>query len=102
MPCDGLTLAILIGGDVDLGSRLDKLLQLLDLVLLPGRDDVQGFEVVVYVDPKPSPCERLVGSRDLGRAGRQVTDVAYGGLDREVLAEDLADRLRLGRRLDDH
>ena len=103
VPGDGLALPILIGGEIDLVGVLEKRLQLRDLRFLLRRDDVQGLEVVVDVDPPPlGPRLVLVGGRHLLGLAGQVTDVADTRLDRVPGAEKTRDGLRLGGRLDDH
>ena len=102
VPGDRLTLAVLIGGEVELVGVLEQALELGDVRLLVPGHDVVGLEAVVDVDRQPPP--RLV--LDLGRgvrgALREVTDVADGGLDDIALAEVLADLASLRRGLDDH
>src|SRR5690606_14807080 len=76
-------------------------LELLDLGLLVGVDDVEGLEVVVDVHPQARPRLVLVAGRDLRGLGRQVPNVADAGLHDVAAAEVARDRLGLRRRLDD-
>jgi hypothetical protein len=101
VPRDRLTLAILIGCEVDLVDLLDEALQLLDLVLAIAGDDVQRLEVVVDVDAETGPGLVLVGGRDVGGVAGQVAHVADRGLHDVARAEIARDGLGLGRRLHD-
>ena len=101
VPGDGLALAVLVGGQVDLAGLLDQLLQLGHLGLLLGRDHVERLEAVVHVDAQAAPRLVLVGGRDLVGSPGQVPDVADGGLDHVVGPEQAGDRLGLGRRFHD-
>ena len=101
VPRDGLALAVLVGREVELVGVLDERLELADLLLAVGADDVERLEVVVGVDAEARPGLALVLGRDVGGVARQVADVADRGLDDVAVAEVAADRLRLGRRLDD-
>ncbi len=102
VPGDGLALAVLIGGEVELVGVLEQVLQLADLRLLPLRDDVVGLEAVLDVDREPAPGLVLDLRRGVGSALREVTDVADRGLDDVVPTEEAPDLLGLRRRLDDH
>ena len=101
MPGDGLALAVLISGQQEFVGVLEKRLELGDLLLLVGVDDVEGLEVVVHVDPEAGPRLAAVLGRDLGSLVGHVADVADAGLDHVALAEVAGNRARLGRRLDD-
>ncbi len=87
VPCDGLSFAVLIGGEPH-GLALGQPGELVDHLLLVGRNLVDGGEAAVDVD-----AQILF---------REVADVAEARLDHEVLAEELLDGLGFGRRLDDH
>ena len=102
VPGDGLALAVLVRREVELVGVLDQRLELADLLLAVGADDVERFEVVLGVDAEPRPRLALVLGRDVGGVARQVADVADRGLDDVTRSEVTADRLGLGRRLDDH
>ena len=54
VPGDGLALAVLIGGEEELVGVLEEPLELGDLLLLVGVDDVVGLEAVVDVDAEPA------------------------------------------------
>ena len=96
MPRDGLPLAVLIGREIELVGVGHQRLQLADVVLLVGRDDVDGLEVVlgVHADDRPLPILEVL--RHVGHARRQVADVTDGGLDHVVVAEKARDGLGLG------
>ena len=102
VPGDGLALAILVRREQELLRVGQPLAQLADLALLVGVDDVQRLEVVLDVDAETRPGLLLELVRNLLRAGRQVANVADGGIDHEVVAEVRGDRPRLRRGLDDH
>jgi hypothetical protein len=76
VPCDGLALTVLVGGEVELVGVLEQLLELGDVGLLVAGHHVVRLEAVVDVDGHPPP--RLV--LDLRRSVRgplgQVADVA--------------------------
>ena len=102
VPGDGLALAVLVGGEVELVGVLEQRLELGDVLLLVARHDVVGLEAVVDVDGQPAPGLVLDLGRGLGGALREVADVADGGLDDVALAEVPADLAGLRRGLDDH
>ncbi len=102
VPGDGLALAVLICREVELVGVLDQRLELVDLVLAVGADHVERLEVVVDVDAEAGPRLALVLGRDVGSVARQFADVADRRLDDVPVAEVAADRLGLGRGLDDH
>jgi hypothetical protein len=88
VPRDGLSFAIGVGGDEHFTRILRRALELGDRLLLAGNRHELGLEAMLDVD-----AELLL---------REVHDVADGGAHPIAAAEILADRLRLGRRLDDH
>ncbi len=96
VPRDGLALAVLIGGEIQLGGVLQQPLQPLHDVLLLGGDDVERLEVVVDVDAETRPRLTLVGRRHLGGVPRQVADVPDRGFDDVVVAEIARDGAGLG------
>ena len=100
VPGDRLALAVLIRGEVELVGVLEQRLELADLLLLVGVDDVVGLEVVVDVDAELAEGALLDVGRHLARR-RDVADVADRRLDVPVAAEVAGDGPRLRRRLDD-
>jgi hypothetical protein len=100
VPGDGLALAILVRGEVELVCVPQGALQLADHLLLVGVDDVVGLEAVVDVDGELAERTLLHVRGQLARL-REVTDVAAAGLDLELRAEVARDGARLRRRLDD-
>ena len=100
VPGDGLALAVLIRGEVELVGVLEQGLQLADLLLLVGVDDVERVEVVLDVHPELAERALLDLRRHLARRG-DVTDVPHRRLDVPVAAEIAGDGPRLGGRLDD-
>ena len=99
VPRNRLALAILIGREIELVGLLQQRLQVADLVLLVGGDDVQRLEVVVDVDAEVGPLLLLVRLGDLRRLRRQVANVTDRRLDHVLVAEKSRDRARLCRRL---
>jgi len=67
VPGDGLALAVLVCREVELVGVLEERLELGDLLLLVGRDDVEGLEVVIDVDAEAGPRLGAELLRDLGR-----------------------------------
>jgi acetylornithine/succinyldiaminopimelate/putrescine aminotransferase len=55
VPGDGLSLAVLIRSQVELGGVFQECLELGDLLLLVGRDDVERLEPVVDVHAEACP-----------------------------------------------
>ena len=102
VPGDGLALAVLVCGQVDLARIREQALQLGDLLLLLAAHDVERLEVVVDVDAEAGPRLLLERGRDVGGGAGKVTDVPDRGLDDIVAAEKARDGLRFCRRLDDH
>ena len=101
VPGDGLTLAVLVGCEEELGGVLEEALELGHVgALVPGHH-VVGREVVVDVDAEPGPRLALDLGGDVGGALREVADVPDRGLDDVAVPQVAGDRLRLGRRLDD-
>ena len=103
VPGDGLALAVLIGGEVDLARVLQRRLELADVLLRSVGHDVDGLEVVVDVDPEPPDLRVGHRLRGLLRAPGKIADVPVARLHRDAVAtEEAFDGLRLGRRFDDH
>ena len=100
VPGDRLALAVLVSGQVELVGVLQQRLELADLLLLVGVDDVVGLEVVLDVDAELAERALLDVGRHLA-GGRDVADVPDRRLDVPVAAEVAGDRARLGGRLDD-
>ncbi len=94
MPGDGLSFAVLVGGEYEFARIFHQLLELADLLGLLGRHDVERFEPVVDVDAQAGPLLALVGGRNLGRVLRQIADVPDRGLDHVIVAEIPGDLLR--------
>ena len=76
---------------------LQQALEVCQLLLLVGVDDVQGFEIVVDVDTRLRPRLTLVGVRHVGGPLRQIAHVADRGLHDEAIAQVASDRLGLRR-----
>ncbi len=76
VPGDGLALAVLVRGEVELVSALQQLLEFGDLLLLRGRHDVEWLEIVIDIDAETRPRLPLVLLRYLGCLRGQVADVA--------------------------
>ncbi len=80
MPRDGFALAVLIGGEEEFVGLGQQLLQLPDLGLLVGVDDVDRLEVVLDVDTEAAHLAGVL-VRYLGGAVREVADVPDARLD---------------------
>src|SRR5439155_53489 len=79
VPGDGFALAVLIGGEVELVRLLQQRLELGDLLLLVGADDVERLEAVVDVDAVLGPGLALVLGRDVGgRPARSARPRRWG------------------------
>ena len=102
VPRDRLPFTVFVCCQVQDAGILDHALQLLQVVLLVGRDHVERLEVVLDVDAEFGPLLLLEFGGHLAGVRRQIADVADAGLDPVVGAEELADRAGLRRRLDDH
>ena len=102
MPGDRLAFAVFVRREQQLIGVLQLRLQVGDDLPLARVDDVDRLELAVDVDAEPGPLLVLVLRGYLGGVLRQVADVADRRLDDKVGAEVAGDRLRLGRRLDDH
>ena len=100
VPGDGLALAVLIRGEQQFVGVLEQVLQLGHLLALIVRDNVEGLEAGVHVDPETGPGLLAVLGRDLRCLVGHVPDVANAGLDHVPVAQVARDRARLGRRLD--
>ena len=100
MPRNRFAFAILIGREVQLVCLFEQFLELRDLRLLVGRDDVERLEIVLSVDSKACPSLALVRRRNVGCAARQVSDVAYRRLHDISLTEVSGDGSGFGWGLD--
>jgi hypothetical protein len=100
VPGDGLAFTVLVSGQEELVSILERALELADLLALVGIDDVVGLEVVVDIDGELAEAALLLRRRQLGRRG-QVADVSHAGLDVVARTKVALDRLRFGLRFDD-
>src|SRR6185312_4808339 len=98
---DGLALAVLVRGQVQLARAGQQRLQLGHLGPLVRGDDVERLEPVLGVNAETGPRLALVLGRHVGGTARQVTDVTDGGLDDVAVAEVVRNGPRLVRRLDD-
>jgi len=102
MPGDRLPFAVFVGREVE-GVRLaQQLLELADVLLLVGVDDVERREVVLHIDAELAELRALEVRGDVLGALGEVTDVPDRRLHHEVGAEIARDGLGLRRGLDDH
>ena len=102
VPRDRLALAVLVGREIELAGVLERVLEVLDDVLLLLGDHVDRLEVVLDVDPQAAGVRALVLLRDFTRVAGQVADVPDARLHHVVRAEVARDGAGLRRRLDDH
>ncbi len=100
VPRDGFALAVFIRGEVDFVGRFRRLLQVLNGLAPALCSDVVGLKPVFDVDGKLAHRAFLEFCGQIARL-REVTDVADRGHDLVVVAQILANRLSLCRRLDD-
>ena len=96
VPGNRLALAVQVRRQPDVFARLGHLLEFPDHLLLAVDRDVERSEVVVEIDAG----DRQV--HPLGIASGQIADVSHRRLDLVLRTQVLVDRLRLGRRFDDH
>src|SRR5262249_58382462 len=102
LPRDRLAFAVLVGGEVELAGVGERVLQLLDDVLLLLRDDVDRLELVLDVDAETTGVRALELLRYFARVARQVADVADARLHDVPRAEIARDGAGLRRRFDDY
>ena len=105
MPGDRFPLPVFVGRQIEHARLGEKLLQLLHLQLLAGRNDIERLKTPIDVDPRhrSKACFQTLGiRRNLLVAGGQITDMTDARLDLIVAAQKAPDRLGLRRRLHDH
>ena len=101
VPGDGLPLAVLISGQVELVGLLEEPAQFRDLLLLVGVDHVVGLEPVLDVDGEAPVGALLHGVGEFLGLG-QVADVPDGGRHMVVGAQVALNRLGFRGGLHDH
>ena len=101
VPTNRLALAILVGREDQFVGALERRFQLGDDLLLVGRDDVTGVEMIVGIDAGEPSVRDLLVVGDLFLAAREVSDVPDARLDRVVAPEESRDGLGLRRGLHD-
>ena len=101
VPGDRLPFAVLVRSQEDFVCVAGQPLEGGYLGLLLGRDDVDGLEPIVDIDGEVRPRLVFEGLWEVLTRG-QVPDVPDRGFDHVVRAQEPADGLGLGRRLDDH
>ena len=102
VPCDGLALAITIGGQQEFIDARQFRLQVFDGGLLVGCHHVERFEVLVHVDACARPFLTLVLGGNVGGPLGEVADVTAAGLHDVAVAKVAGDLGGLRGRLDDH
>ena len=102
VPRNRLSFTVFICREVEAGRVLDHRPELFQVLLLLGRHDVEGFEVLFDVDAELRPFLTLEPGRYFAGRAWQVADVSYAGFDAVVRAEVFADRSRFGGRFDNH
>ena len=101
VPGDRLALAVFVRREQELGGVLQLALELVDLLLLVGIDDVERLERVIDVDAEAGPRLLLHRGRNVGGAIRKIADVADRRFHDVAVAEVPGNGLCLGRGLDD-
>ncbi len=101
VPGDRLALAVFVGGEVQLVGALEKLLEMVDLLLLVGRHDVERLEAVGGVHAETRPRLLLVAGGHGGSVARQVAHMPDRRLDHVSGSEESGNGASLGGRLDD-
>ena len=102
MPADRLSLAVLIGRQQHMVSRLQLLAQTRHMRPVLARHDVVRLEAVVDIHREVRPRLALDRCRTLRRPPRQIANVSEARRHDITVAQKLADRVRLGPRLHDH
>ncbi len=102
MPANSLPFAVFVGRQIEVFGVFHQALELADLGRFLGGDDIERGEVAVNVHAQPRPAFFAIFVGNVGGLFRQITNVPDAGLDREIAAEELADRAGLRRRFDDH
>jgi hypothetical protein len=102
MPADAFPLAVFVGGENQLLSIFERVLQFLDDFFALLGHDVQRLELALDVHSQLGPRLLLDFDGNVQSALRQVADVPHAGHHDVVFAEIPADLLRLGGRFDDH
>ncbi len=100
VPGDRLTLAILVGCEVQLVRLLQRLLEERDLLLLAAGHGIEGLEVVVDVDSDAGPLLALERRGHLSGVAREIANVAYRRLDDVSVTEVARNGSGLRRGLD--
>jgi hypothetical protein len=95
VPGDRLALAVLICREEELVGVLQELLELGDLLLLVGVDDIERLEAMINIDSESGPRLALEFRRDIGRSLGKIADVADAGLHDVPVAEITRDGLGL-------
>ena len=101
VPGDRLALAVFVRREQELGGVLQLALELVDLLLLVGIDDVERLERVIDVDAEAGPRLLLHRGRNVGGAIGKIADVADRRFHDVAVAEVPGNGLCLGRGLDD-
>ena len=102
MPADRFSLPILIRRQIEAGTFLEQLLQLIDVLFLARRNYIDWREFVIHVDAQIRPLLLLELLRDFLGTLRQIADMTDTSFNREVLAQQLGNRPRLCGGLNDN
>jgi len=77
VPGNGLTLAVLVGREIQLVGVGEQLLQLLYLTLALLGNDVERFKTIVDVDTQARPVLTFRSLRDVSCGPRKVPDMPH-------------------------
>ena len=102
VPTDGFPFAVFVGRQKQFFGVLHQVAELLHVLRLAGRNHVQRIEILIHVHSQARPGLIAILGRNFLGPLRQIANVPNARLDRIVAAQELADRLGLGGRFDDH
>ena len=102
MPGNRFSFAVLIGREVEEIGIDHFFLQIRNDLGFALRHHIEGLEVLIHIHADLRPFLFFEFFRDVGGRLGQIADVTHRGLDHIAFGQEFADRLGLGRGLDDH